>query len=71
MEKTLENWNEFVKRNIKLFYDDGTKFPSKKEAILANITDTHFILYNPSSKKYEAILKSKVLRLELKEVQNE
>lgn len=66
MENNLENWNEFLKKEIKLVYEDGTKFPSQKKGVLANVTDSHFILFLAESKKYEAILKSKVLRIELK-----
>jgi hypothetical protein len=58
----MENWKEFLNKNIKLIYDDGSSHPSKKVGLLIGFTETHLILKINSHK--EAILLSKILRVE-------
>lgn len=41
---TMEEWNKFLNKPIKIIFDDGLNHFSKKEGILTDVTATHLIL---------------------------
>ncbi len=78
----MEQWKEFLDRDVKLIFEDGENHFSKKEGKVIEINDTHIVLlikikqFKTSEEeektkivsKHEAINLSKVLRIE--EVKN-
>jgi hypothetical protein len=58
----MEAWKEFLNKPVKLVYDDGGIYPSKKIGVCLKVTETHLILKINSHN--QAILLSKILRVE-------
>lgn len=62
VEKNL--WKELVGKEVIIIYDDGGRFPSKKNGILIDSTEEHIIMQTESKKEILKI--SKILRGEIK-----
>ena len=62
LEHKMENWKQYLNKKIKIIFDDGREFPSKKEGILKGYTDTHLFLEIDNNS--QAILINKILRVE-------
>ena len=65
----MEVWKNFLDKEIKIIYEDGGRFPSKKQGILIGFTETHLVLRIKF--RVEALLLTKVIRCEVQEVENE
>jgi hypothetical protein len=55
-------WKQFLNKKIKIIYDDGGNYPSKKIGLLIGFTNTHLILKIDTYS--QAILLSKIIRVE-------
>ncbi len=63
LEVEKENqWKDFLKKSIKLYYDDSSKYLSRKIGLVLEVTATHMILKINGHK--EAILLSRIVRVE-------
>jgi hypothetical protein len=62
----MEKWKSFLKKKVKIFYDDGGKYPSKKVGKILEINNTHIIFDNEIKERIEAILLIKIIRIEEK-----
>ena len=60
----MEKWKCFLKKEVKVIYEDSYNHFSKKEGLVIDITNTHIILL--IKELVEAINLSKVLRVEEK-----
>ncbi len=63
MVENMETWEAYLNKRIKIIYDDGGTYPSKKEGICTGYTETHLFIKTPQ--RLEAILLNKILRVEL------
>jgi hypothetical protein len=62
MEQEQE-WKKHINKTLKVIYDDGGQYPSKKTGVLDGYTSTHLFL--KISSHIEAILLLKILRIEI------
>jgi hypothetical protein len=60
----LEQWKSFLNKNIKVIIED-TDFPKKKQGVCKNVSETHLFL--DSGFKTEALLLTKILRVEVQQ----
>lgn len=59
----MEEWNDFIGKDLKIIFEDGDNHVSKKEGVLMGVTETHLFLRTEYKK--EGVLLSKIVRLEV------
>lgn len=58
----MEEWKNFIGKEIKIIFEDGDNHFSKKQGTLDSVTDTHLILFVLNHR--EGFLLTKILRFE-------